>query len=287
MVGVVGDADLALHNGAPLEKPVVPLSDPMVSRGDGCFEALRSYDGAMFGLDEHLERLRLSAERLHIELPSLGDIAAWAKRVAMDRGDGVVRIFASSDSGAPNVYVFSTSLPEIPDHYRLMPVEAPWHPAGAEWQLAGVKTLSYAPNMAATRTARRAGYHDALLIGRDGTLLEAPTAGVFWVREGVLETAGQELGVLASVTMRFALEQARAEGIDVRPGRYPRSYLDEASEVAILSTTREIRPVVAVGDLAFEPGPVTTRLADAYERKVAELKRLQARDGNSPLADGR
>lgn len=252
---------------------MVPLSDPMVSRGDGCFEALRSYEGAMFGLDAHLERLRSSAERLSIELPPIADIADWAQRVALDRGDGVVRIFASSDSGSPNVYVFSAPLPEIPDRFRLMPVEAPWHPAGAEWQLAGVKTLSYAPNMAATRTARRAGFHDALLIGRDGTLLEAPTAGVFWVRDSVLETASHDLGVLASVTMGFALDQARESGIEVRPGRYPRSCLHEASEVAILSTTREIRPVVAVGDLTFEPGPVTSTLAAAYDRAVADEKR--------------
>ena len=71
-------------------------------------------------------------------------------------------------------------LSEIPFPLSVLPHHAPWHPAGREWELAGVKTLSYAPNLAASRAARQAGYSDALLLSEAGTERKA---GV-WVVDG-------------------------------------------------------------------------------------------------------
>lgn len=264
--------DIVLIDGAPSDA-VIPIQDPMVTRGDGCFEAVRSYEGYMIGLDEHLDRLEVSARALEIRLPERGELRAWMSRVADARGDGVIRMLVSADKGETSVVVFSTPVPPIPPSYRLLPVGAPWHPGGAQWDLAGVKTLSYAPNMAATRTARRDGFDDALLFSRDGFVLEAPTAGVFWVVDGVLETASVDLGILASVTMAITMDLARDAGIPVDAGRFVVERLDAADEVAALSTTREIVPVVALGERRFEPGPVTATLVEAYENVVGNRAR--------------
>ena len=245
----------------------------MVGRGDGCFEALRSYGGALFGLAEHLARLARSAAALGIPLPPIPYIGEWARQVATERGDGVIRIFVSVGKQGTDVYVLSTSLPELLPEYRLFPLAAPWHPAGDTWELAGVKTLSYAPNMAATRTAQAAGYDDALLVSRDGIVLEGPTSAVLWVVGGVIETASLDLGILDSVTRRIALGHARELDIDIYEGHYPRSRLEDADEVAILSSLKEVLPVVAVGELTFEPGPVTAGLARAYRAAVEDLIR--------------
>ena len=268
----MGDGTLVLHNGSAVPDGRIPITDPMVVRGDGCFEAMRSYGGAMFGLVEHLDRLRASADSLEIDLPARDEIEEWARQVALDRGDGVVRVFASQDDAGTNVYAYSGPLPPTLETLRLLPVEAPWHPAGASWALAGVKTLSYAPNMAATRAAKAEGFDEALLVSSNGTVLEGPTSGILWVVDGVIETPGLDLGILASVTMRFALEQARRRGLQVLEGRFPLSRLAAASEVAILSTTKEVTPVVAVGTEEFEAGPITKMLAEDYDAEVARLQ---------------
>ena len=259
-----------LRNGEPVD-PVVSIFDPMVGRGDGCFEAFRSYGGRFFGLDEHLARMARSAAALGIPLPPASSLEEWSYRVAAAQGDGVIRIYASAGWEAPNVYVLSAPLPDLPKAHRLMEVAAPWHPAGDAWELAGVKTLSYAPNMSATRVAEAAGFDDALLISREGILLEGPTSAILWMVDGVIETASLDLGILDSVTRRIALSHAREMGIEIREGAYHRSRLEEADEVAVLSSVKEVLPVTAVGDRTFAPGPVTARLADSYRSAVADL----------------
>jgi branched-subunit amino acid aminotransferase/4-amino-4-deoxychorismate lyase len=268
----MGDFSLVLHNGTPLESPHISILDPIVIRGDGCFEAVRSYGGAVFGLAEHLARLGRSAERLQIVLPPLADIDGWVNRIASEYGDSIVRVFASAGAEGSNVYVFAMPVPEFPDAISMLPVPAPWHPAGADWVLAGVKTLSYAPNVAATRTAVDEGFDEALLVSRDGLVLEGPTSSVFWIIDGVLETPSMDLGILASITRSFTLAAAEANGIQVREGRFKIDRIREAKEVGILSTAKEVRPVSAVGDLGFSPGEVTLSLAAEYARAVERLR---------------
>ncbi len=259
-----------LLNGRPVS-PSVSIFDPMVVRGDGCFEALRSYGGHLFGLAEHLARLARSAEALGISLPPILWIGEWARQVASQQGDGVLRIFVSGDDQGANVYVLSADIPELIPQHRLLELPAPWHPAGVAWELAGVKTLSYAPNMAATRRAQAAGFDDALLVSRDGIILEGPTSAVIWIVDGVVETASIDLGILDSVTRRIALAQGREHGLEVREGRYPSSRLAEADEVAVLSSVKEVKPVVAIGDRNYRPGPVTALLTRLYREAVKDL----------------
>ena len=261
-----------LHNGKPLTTASISIFDPIVTRGDGCFEAVRCYRGAMVGLEEHLARMERSAAQMQIALPPMSDIQRWIAEVAAARGDGIVRVFASDGPDGSHVYVFSSLVPTFPEAFRLLPVVAPWHPAGEMWDLAGVKTLSYAPNMAATRAANGDGFDEALLVSRDGLVLEAPTSAIVWVVDGVVETASLDLGGLESVTRGFALAEARRQGIRVDEGRFPLARLGQATEVAILSTAKEIVPVVTVGEWSYHVGPVTTMLADAYRRAVSELR---------------
>ena len=262
-----------LRNGVPSEA-TMPLDDPIVVRGDGCFEALRSYGGRLFGLDEHLDRLAASAAALDIALPSLEKVGRWANAAAAAQGDGVVRILVSGDAEGAEVYVFATPLPDLPETLRLGPVFAPWHPGGERWELAGIKTLSYAPNMAAGRVAQSVGFDDALLVSRNGEVLECPTSSVLWAVDGVIETPSLDLGILGSITRRTALALAARLQEPVREGRFPLARLQAASEVALLSSIKEIVPVTAVGEWDYPPGPVTARLSAAYREEVERLAPL-------------
>jgi branched-subunit amino acid aminotransferase/4-amino-4-deoxychorismate lyase len=179
------------------------------------------------------------------------------------RGAGIPGV-----SDPPRVIVFGHrwDLPQNP--VRLMPVPAPWHAAGIPWDLAGAKALSYAPNMAAGRHAREAGADDALLVTPDGVVLEGPTFSVAWVVGDVLETPRLDLGILDSITRRFVLDDARRLGIEVREGSWVLSRLEDASEAMAMSTIREVQPIEAVGEVAFDEGPVTKRLAEAFTERI-------------------
>jgi branched-subunit amino acid aminotransferase/4-amino-4-deoxychorismate lyase len=262
-----------LINGAPSDGRI-PVTDSSVLRGDGCFEVLASYGGRPFALEEHLDRLERSAAALGIELPPRFDLIGWIGKASSDIGDGYVRVVVTRGSSVPGldepsmVIVFAHSLERVGQRGRLYPVEAPWHAAGIEWDLAGAKLISYAPNMAATRKAQAEGFDDALLLTPDGVVLEGPTFSVGWVADGVLETPSLELGILDSITRRVVLDLASGLEIQVVEGRWGLDRLDSASEVTAWSTVREVQPVVAVGERSWDPGPVTKRLGIVFADRI-------------------
>lgn len=262
-----------LINGAPSDGKI-PVTDSSVLRGDGCFEVIASYGGRPFAPEEHLGRLERSAAALAIELPSLSELLGWIEKASSDVGDGYVRVVVTRGSSVPGldepsiVIVFAHSLERDGEPGRLFPVEAPWHAAGVEWDLAGAKSISYAPNMAATRKARAEGFDDALLLTTDGLVLEGPTFSIGWVVDGILETPTLELGILDSITRRVVLDLASGLELRVAEGRWGLDRLDSASEVTAWSTVREVQPVVAVGDRTWEPGPVTKQLGLVFADRI-------------------
>lgn len=253
---------------------MVPVSDSSVLRGDGCFEVIKAYSGRPFALDSHLDRLERSALALEIAIPSREDLSSWIEGIAAGCPEGVVRVVVTRGSAVPGAtqepltVVFAHDWVKGEGPARLLPVEAPWHAAGADWELAGAKVLSYAPNLSASRRAVAEGFDDALLTTADGVVLEGPTFSVAWVVDGVLETPGLELGILDSITRRVMLELADELGVEVVQGSWPLDRLELAQEMMALSTVREIQPVSAVGSTVFPEGSVTADLARRYYQRV-------------------
>ncbi len=204
-------------NGVRSESETVSVHDAGFVRGDGCFEAVRSYAGHAFAVAEHVERLQRSAEALSLELPPLDDIIGWIDQAAAVAGDGIVRIIATrggpDSEVAPRVIIVMTEpLPPKRTALALLPMRAPWHPAGRQWELAGAKTLSYGPNVNASRLAREKGFDDAVLLSDDEILLEGPTFTIGWVVDGVVETPSLDLFILDSITRRYVIDRAAVEG---------------------------------------------------------------------------
>lgn len=261
----------ALLDGQPAER--ISLGDSSVLRGDGCFEAVRSYEGRLFALGWHIDRLERSSAALDIPMPDRQALQAWCSKMA-ERGDGVVRVVLTrgaaipGDASGPHCVVMFQELPPFSPSVRLSPVAAPWHPAGEWSELAGAKTLSYAPNLAAQRAAKTAGFDDALLVSTGEMVLECPTASVAWVIDGIIETPSLDLYILDSITRRtmFGLAEGRWPVLE---GRFDRSRLKAADEMMVMSTVKEITPVTEVGPTRFEPGPVTAELARLFRSAVA------------------
>ena len=268
-------ADLVLIDGEPGDGRI-PVFDDGLLRGDGCFEAIRSYGGRPFALQQHLTRLGASATALAIPLPPVTLIAAWVEEVAASGGDCIVRVVVTRGSTVPGhqrpprCIVMSHPLPAHKGELSLLPVPAPWHPAGRAWELSGVKTISYAPNQAATRLAREAGFDDALLLADSGTILEGPTFSFAWIMGGVLETAGVDLGILDSITRQLVIADSPAVGLEVTEGRFDIGRLKNASEAMAISTVKQVVPVTAVGEWTYPVGEVAGTLNDAL------LQRAQA-----------
>lgn len=254
------------------ETDVVPATDSSVLRGDGCFEAVRSYGGRLFRLEDHLDRLVRSATALELPSPDRPVVEKWMIRAAEVGGDCIVRVVVTRGGAVPGAedaghcVVMSHPCPDRPPEISLWPVSAPWHPSGRAWELAGAKTISYAPNLAATRTARRHGADDALLIGYSEMVLEGPTFSVGWCRNDVVFTPPLELGILDSISRRVVLEIWPG----VEKAETTLAALQQADEVFVMSTTREVTPVTMLEDVRLPAGPITRHLAQRFAELVGQ-----------------
>lgn len=265
--------DLVLIDGESGDGRLSVFDDGLL-RGDGCFEAIRSYAGQPFAMGEHYRRLTASAGALGIPVPAESDLGDWVAKVAAAGGDCIVRVVLTRGGTVPGhalpsrCIVMSHPIPPVLPGLSLLPVPAPWHPSGRSWELSGVKTISYAPNQAATRLARQRGYDDALLVSDSGTILEGPTFSVAWVVDGVLETSGLDLGILDSITRRLIIADSPMLGVEVVEGRFDLNRLEAATEAMAISTVKQVASVAQVAAWTFDAGPVAATLNEALSNRA-------------------
>lgn len=238
----------------PATEASVPLLDDGFLRGDAVFETVLVRGGRTHALEAHLARMRRSAKATGIRVPVLRQVvtdllAAWGQH------DGALKLIVTRAGIVRGLLV----VPEWPRSIALAPVEIPWHTP-----LSKVKTLSYAANVWATRQAREALADDALIVA-DGAVCEVPTAAVAWVRDGSVHAPDPaELPILDSVTLTELLQV-----VDVELGVHPLDDVLAADEVFVLSATRPVLAVHAVGDAEYPaPGPVTEELREAFEAHI-------------------
>lgn len=252
--------------------PVLRADDLGVLRGEAVFETARIAAGRPAFLDAHLRRLARSAERLAIELPAGWPALAEAAVAAYGAPDGVLRLVCTKgglDIG-PVAFALVTPVPAETIRGREDGVTAVTLTLGlsadvrtkAPWLLGGVKSTSYAVNMATLRHAHDEGADDAIWLSSDGEVLEAPTSTVAWVRDDVLVTPPTELGILPGTTLDVALGLLDVP-YEVRRGTA--AELAAADEVLMLSSVRGVAPVVALDGRRLGTGPVTGRLRTAFE----------------------
>ena len=255
------------------EEPVLHADDEGFLRGRAVFETLRVYGGRPFRLEAHLDRFAVSAARVGLPPPEREAFAAAAATVIATAGapDAVLRLLwtagregAHRPLGLALVSTLPLELDEL--HARgLRLATVPWAPGA----LAGAKSTSYAENLAARDAAARRDADDALLVAADGTVLEAPTANVWWRERGRLLTPALELPILAGVTRAALLELAPAAGYTVEQGSFLLARLLAAEEVFLSSSIREVMPVVAVDGRPAGPG-VPGPAAAALQRALRE-----------------
>jgi 4-amino-4-deoxychorismate lyase len=276
-------AVLALGPGvAAGARPALDPLDLALLRGEAVFEALRVYGGRPFRLQAHLDRLAASAAAIDLPLPAGLEELAGRAAAAAGGGDAVLRLICTRGpdvpgEGGPAAFAICTDVPGSFEEERrrglrlvlLTTATDPLLRAASPWLLAGVKTISYALNMAAQRTARARGADDAVLVGLGGELLEAPTANLWWRTGHTLHTPSLELGILAGITRTVVGELAPGLGLKVLDGVFTAEALTAADEAFLSSSTREIMPVVEVDGAPIadgRPGPTAAALQAALRR---------------------
>jgi branched-chain amino acid aminotransferase len=239
----------------PTADATVPMKDDGLYRGDGAFEVIRLYDGLPFALDDHLDRLERSAAAIQLgfDRPAMErEIEALLKEA--DRPDGQLRLIVTR--GGRRI----AAVEPIPAHAETLRIATVTYSPSVI--LNGVKSLSYAANMQATRLAKAQGADEAVLVTPDGIVLEPPTSAIFWVSpQGALRTPALDVGVLESIT-RDRLVKA----LQVEVGAWPVADLRAAREAFLASTTREIQAVSAIdgSPLPEAPGPRTREAQEAF-----------------------
>ena len=257
----------------PPDEPVLLADDEALLRGRAAFETLRVYGGRPFRLADHLARMQGSAERLGIPWWHGFEGLAAEALAAAGAPDAALRLYLTSGregAGEPVPLALVSSLPGDLEERRargIALISLLGVRAEAPWLLGGVKSTSYAVNMAAESEARARGADDAVFVRDDGVVLEGPVTNVWWRTGSTLFTPSLDLGILAGVTRAVVLEAAPETGFDVRQGTYPLGELLAAEEAFTTSSVREVMPVVQVDDRSFARGPA----ADALQ---AELRRM-------------
>ncbi|WP_020573643.1 aminotransferase class IV [Actinopolymorpha alba] len=264
-------------NGGLVADPYAPALAPLdhgVTVGDGVFETLKVVDGQPFAFTRHLERLARSALGLNLPKPDLDQVRHAVAEVldGWNQPTGRLRITVTggpaplgSERGnhGLTVMVAVAELAERPATTALTTV--PWvrNERGA---MAGVKTTSYAENVLALAYAQERGSSEALFANTVGNVSEGTGSNVFVVLGGELYTPPLTAGCLAGVTRALVLEWFGGIEKDI-----PMSALEDAEEIFLTSTTRDVQAVHALDGRALTaPGPVTVRAMETFARQAAE-----------------
>lgn len=266
----------------PRDTPLLVADDLGFTRGDGCFDAarvvVRNGTAHVDHLDRHLARFARSAAALELPTPppdawrALLDeaLAAWTGtgeavlKLVLTRGSehsasgttALLTITEAADATAARMGVTGATLARgyASDAFR-----------DAPWLLGGVKSLSYAINVAAKREAVRRGVDEIVFASSDGYLLEGPTTGLLVAADDRLWTTPLGgTGVLESVTIGVILDAARAEGVPTHEALFCADDLPGTDGVWLISAIRGVLPLVELDGVPLPHDPaITAHLATA------------------------
>ncbi|MCX4188375.1 D-amino acid aminotransferase [Methylophaga sp. OBS4] len=268
----------------PAEQAKVSVFDRGFLLGDGVYEVIPVYDGLPFRLLQHLQRLQRSLNGVRMANPHTDD--EWTSiiaRLVTENGGGDQAVYLQVTRGVaardhvfpegvePTAFVMSNHIKPLPASYKTEGVKA-ITVADIRWAQCDIKAITLLPNSLLRQQAEDAGAQEALLI-RDGYLTEGSASNAYAVIEGVIYTAPKDEKVLPGITRDLVLELANKAGLPYLEQAVTEQQLNEASEIWISSSTREVLPVTTLNNKPVadgKPGPIWQQIERLYQRYKRE-----------------
>lgn len=266
------------------KKAVVSVFDHGLLYGDGVFEGIRAYNGRVFKLSEHVDRLFYSAKAILLKIPMSHRAICAAVRETCNRNkirDGYIRLVVTRGVGTlgldpnrcskPQVIIIADKIQLYPGTFYKKGLEIVTVPTTRNHTNAvnpAIKSLNYLNNILAKIEAINAGCVEAIMLNSQGFVAECTGDNVFMLKGGQLLTPPLAAGALYGITRGVAIELAKSLGVEVTEPNLTRYDLYNADEVFITGTAAEVVPVVKIDGRQIgtgKPGKLTKNLIKAYQ----------------------
>ncbi len=251
--------------------------------GDGIFEGIRAYNGRVFQLKEHIDRLFYSAKAILLDIPmSHGEVMKAVVETCRENGirDGYIRLLVTRGIGTlglnpnrckdPSIIIIADTIQlYAPELYEkgmeiiTVPTTRNLHSALNP----AIKSLNYLNNILAKMEANIAGCEEAVMLNAEGFVSECTGDNIFIVKAGRVFTPPLSAGALHGITRGVVMDLAREDGVTVAEPNLTRYDLFNADECFLTGTGAELIPIVKIDGRVIgtgRPGPLTGKLVNKY-----------------------
>jgi branched-chain amino acid aminotransferase len=261
----------------------VSVFDHGLLYGDGVFEGIRAYNGRVFKLKEHIDRLFYSAKAILLELPMSHAQLMRATVETCRRNklrDGYIRLVVTRGVGTlglnprscrnASVIIIAGKIQVYPQELYAKGMDIVTVPTVRNLHSAvnpAIKSLNYLNNILAKIEANNAGVEEAVMLNAEGFVAECTADNLFIIKGGVLCTPPLSAGALYGITRGTVMDLAAEMGLKVGEPNLTRYDLFNADECFLTGTGAEIMPVVKIDGRVIgngKPGALTRKLVENY-----------------------
>ena len=251
--------------------------------GDGIFEGIRAYNGRVFKLKEHIDRLFYSAKAILLTIPMThaelmrATVETCRKnklrdcyiRLVVTRGPGTLGLNPNRCK-TPSVIIIAGKIQVYPEQLYARGMDIVTVPTVRNLHSAlnpAIKSLNYLNNILAKIEANNSGVEEAVMLNSEGFVSECTADNLFIIKEGKLFTPPLSAGALYGITRHTVMELAEKSGVPVSEPNLTRYDLFNADECFLTGTGAEIMPVIKIDGRVIgtgKPGPITKKLVTEY-----------------------
>lgn len=287
-----------------LNGEIVPEAEATISvfdhgylYGDGIFEGIRAYNGRVFMLAEHLDRLYESAKTIMLDIPlnkKEMELAILKTIRANNLRDAYVRLVISRGPGdlgldprkceQPTIVIIASAIQLYPEELYetgLKLVTVATRRNGPEMVNPRIKSLNYLNNIMARIEANMQNAPEAIILNSDGYVAECTGDNIFIIKDGILYTPPLYAGILKGTKREIVLEIAAEMGLEIREELFTRHDLYNAEESFLSGTAAEVIPVVEVDGRQVGNGEV----GEKTKALIAKFREIANSSGKEIYAD--
>lgn len=256
---------------AMIQDKIVPMAelesiylDRAIYFGDGVYEVVRSYNGKIFALEEHLARLSRSLSAIGIAGVNITQINRRVKKAFDTAGISNAKIYFHITRGSgprehsceaklkPNFFLTVTELDKGTKE-KTEGIAVSTHP-DLRWKRCDIKSLNLLPNVLARQDSAKKGCAEAILVDESGFITEGAASSFFAILNQSLQTAPLTSNILPSITREFVIKAAENIGLQTTEKPLTPQQAGSAEELFIASTTKDIVSVVKFDDVIIGDG---------------------------------